>query len=75
MAAPAGQNYAMNQGQYPPNYYPPQQTGYQPPPAGQYPPQPYYQVKPFYIVVFIIYAVTCRQRSNHNAESLQVKKH
>lgn len=50
MAAPAGQNYAMNQGQYPPNYppnYPPQQPGYyqQPPPPGQYPPpQPYYQV-------------------------------
>jgi len=45
MAAP-GQNYAMNQGQYPPNY-PPQQPGYYqqpPPPGGQYPaPQPYYQ--------------------------------
>ena len=45
MAAPQGQNYGMNQGQYPPNYYPPQQPGYyQPPPQGQYAPQAYYQV-------------------------------
>ena len=45
MAAPHGQNYAMNQGQYPPNYYPPQQPGYyQPPPQGQYAPHAYYQV-------------------------------
>lgn len=47
MAAPTGQNYAMSQGQYPPNYppnYPPQQPGYYQPPPGQYPPpQPYYQ--------------------------------
>ena len=45
MAAPQGQNYGMNQGQYPPNYYPPQQPGYyQPPPQDQYAPHAYYQV-------------------------------
>nr|XP_058943045.1 lipopolysaccharide-induced tumor necrosis factor-alpha factor homolog [Pocillopora verrucosa] len=44
MAAPQGQNYGMNQGQYPPNYYPPQQPGYyQPPPQAQYAPHAYYQ--------------------------------
>ena len=48
MAAP-GQSYNVPQGQYPPNYYPPQQPGYyQQPPPGQYlqpPTQAYYQVR------------------------------
>lgn len=46
MAAP-GQSYNVPRGQYPPNYYPPQQPGYyQQPPPGQYlqaPTQAYYQ--------------------------------
>lgn len=48
MAAP-GQSYNVPQGQYPPNYYPPQQPGYyRQPPPGQYlqaPTQAYYQVR------------------------------
>ena len=49
MAAP-GQGYSVPQGQYPPNYYPPQQPGYyQQPPPGQYLQAPtqaaYYQVR------------------------------
>lgn len=48
MAAP-GQSYNVPQGQYPPNYYPPQQPGYyQQPPPQQYlqaPTQAYYQVR------------------------------
>ena len=47
--AASGQSYNVPQGQYPPNYYPPQQPGYyQQPPPQQYlqpPTQAYYQVR------------------------------